>query len=271
MSIKNKEDDYNFKIEEFNEDDLFEAGLDSKQKEKIKKRMAMLLKELKESNRKFDIDITLEDILKIKTEMGKYGDEYEHGIKNSNVLKYITLNVIDKDIKQLKSEVIDELFVPSFISLPGVNTSYINNGASYFFKLYLTKDKLIYYGISERFKIVSRKVIDIKSIKSIGKSVKNTKLSKGLAWGVDTKSGYMSFIEFNNREIIYLNHLKSKYRKDVDRFLSNLEEVTGIKAVNKAPVTIEDKFTLIWQVLLFLFLVFLVIPALARLGMEIWH
>lgn len=238
------ENKYNFEIEEFTEDDLFEEGLDDKKKENIKNRMNTLLKELKEANDEFNIDISLNDMLRIKNAMGKQGDEYEHGIRNANVLKYIILKVIDKDIGYLKDELIDELFVPSFISLPGVNTSYINYGAIYFFKMYLIKDKLIYYGISERFKIVNRKVIDIKNIKTIGKCVKNKKWSNGLSYGIDTCSGYISFIEVDNGDIIYLNHLKNKYKDSTVRFLENLEEITGIKAIDEASLTKSDIFVL---------------------------
>ncbi|MDU1538027.1 MAG: hypothetical protein E6902_00275 [Paeniclostridium sordellii] len=265
MSKNNKKYDYKFEIEEYTEDDLFEDGLDKNQKEKIKKRMSMLLEELKEANSKFNINISLSEVLKIKKYLGESGDISEHGIKNSNVLKYIILKVIDKDMESLKNEIVDELFVPSFISMPGVNTSYINHGASYFFKLYLTKDKLIYYGITENFKIVNKKIIEVKEVKSIGKAIENRRWSKGLAWGVNTTSGYMSFIETNDKNIIYLNHLKNKYRKSVIRFLSSLERITGIKAVKKSPLTYEDKFVLGLEIVALILVLTLVVPRLIEL------
>ncbi len=265
MSKNNKKYDYKFEIEEYTEADLFEDGLDKNQKEKIKKRMSMLLEELKEANSKFNINVSLSEVLKIKKYLGESGDISEHGIKNSNVLKYIILKVIDKDMESLKNEIVDELFVPSFISMPGVNTSYINHGASYFFKLYLTKDKLIYYGITENFKIVNKKIIDVKEVKSIGKAIENRRWSKGLAWGVNTTSGYMSFIETNDKNIIYLNHLKNKYRKSVIRFLSSLERITGIKAVKKSPLTYEDKFVLGLEIVALILVLTLVVPRLIEL------
>jgi hypothetical protein len=268
MSKRYKKDDYKFEIEEYTEEDLFESGMNEKQKEKLKRRMTILLEELKKANSKFNIDISLDDILKIKKNLDKNGDISEHGIKNSSVLKYIILKAIDKDMENLKDEIIDELFVPSFISMPGVNTSYINYDASYFFKLYLTKDNLIYYGISDRFKIVKKKMINLKDIKSVGKAVKNRRWSKGLAWGANTTSGYMSFIETNEKNIIYLNHLKSKYRKSVFSFLENLESLTGLKAVTKAPLTIEDKFVLGAEIVGLILLMTLVIPRLFKLCID---
>ncbi|MEG1009807.1 MAG: hypothetical protein RSF67_08380 [Clostridia bacterium] len=263
-----KKGSYKFKIEEYTEADLFEEGLSEKQKEKTKARMTMLLKELKDSTSKFDINISLNDMLKIKNQLGEKGDTFEHGIKNSNVLKYIILKVIDKDMEHIKDEVIDELFVPSLISMPGVNTSYINYGASYFFKIYLTKNSLICYGITERFKIANKKTIDLKNIKTIGKSVTNRKWSKGLAYGVNTTSGYTSFIETYDKNIIYLNHLKSKYRKNTIRFISNLEKATGIKAVTKAPLTSEDKFVLGVEIFILIMVLAVVIPNLIKLCMS---
>ena len=59
MSKNNKKYDYKFEIEEYTEGDLFEDGLDKNQKEKIKKRMSMLLEELKEANSKFNINVSL--------------------------------------------------------------------------------------------------------------------------------------------------------------------------------------------------------------------
>ncbi|MGL5507675.1 MAG: hypothetical protein ACRDB0_07225, partial [Paraclostridium sp.] len=161
------------------------------------------------------------------------------------------------------------LFIPNFVSLPGVNTSHIYHGSTFFYKLYLTKDKLIYYGISERYEVLRKRSIDLKDIKVIGKSVKNDKRSKGLAWGIDTMTGYMSFIEMNNKEIIYLNHLKRKYRKSAERFITNLENTTGLKATDKASLTTEDKFVVATQVILAIVFILFVIPNLIKLCLNI--
>lgn len=264
-----KKDEYNFKIEEYSELDLCQDSMNKEQKEKIKNKTIKIIEEIKYLNSQFKIDVTLEEILSLKNKLGEKSNTSEHGIENSNLLKYIILKTIEKDMENLKSEIIDELFVPSFISLPGVNTSYINYNAAYFFKMYLTKDKLIYYGISERFKIVSKKTIYINDIKLIGKSIKNKRYSKGLAYGVDTRSGYMSFIETKDKKIIYLNHLKCKYRKNVERFINSLEEVSGLKSVTKSPLTTEDKFVLGFEVIVFILFIILVVPKLIQLCMGI--
>lgn len=265
MSNKNKKENLKFKIEEFTEADLFEEGLTEKQKEKTKKRMGKMLDELKEANEKLDIDITLEEMIAIKQNLGELGNEHEHGIQNVNVLKYIVLKAIDKNMKKIDVEIIDELFIPNFISLPGVNTSHVYHGSTFFYKFYLTKDKLIYYGISERYEVLRKRSIDLKDIKVIGKSVKNNNKSKGLAWGIDTMTGYTSFIEFNNKEVIYLNHLKRKYRKSAERFITNLENTTGIKAVDKASLTTEDKFVVASQIILVIVFILFAIPTLIKL------
>lgn len=264
MSDSYKSNDYKFEIEEFTEDDLSKDILDKQQLEKTKKKMEVLLKELKEANDKYNIDISLNEIMSLKESLGTSGDKVEHGIKNANILKYIILKTIKIDMEPLKDEIIDEVFVPSFISMPGVNTSYINYDATFFFKLYLTKDKLIYYCISDRFKITNKKIIDVKNIKTIGKAVKNRSWSRGLAWGVNTTSGYTSFIETYDKNTIYLNHLKYRYKESTVRFVSNVEKVTGIKAITKAKLTNEDKFVLIMEIIIALIFIMIGIPNLIK-------
>ena len=75
----------------------------------------------------------------------------------------------------------------------------------------------------------------------------------------------MSFIETNDKNIIYLNHLKNKYRKSVIRFLSSLERITGIKAVKKSPLTYEDKFVLGLEIVALILVLTLVVPRLIGL------
>lgn len=75
----------------------------------------------------------------------------------------------------------------------------------------------------------------------------------------------MSFIETNDKNIIYLNHLKNKYRKSVIRFLSSLEMITGIKAVTKSPLTYEDKFVLGLEIVALILVLTLVVPRLIEL------
>ncbi|MBW4873153.1 MAG: hypothetical protein KZY55_03755, partial [Paeniclostridium sp.] len=134
-----KKDEYNFKIEEYSELDLCQDSMNKEQKEKIKNKTIKIIEEIKYLNSQFKIDVTVEEIVSLKNKLGEKSNTSEHGIKNSNLLKYIILKTIEKDMENLKNEIIDELFVPSFISLPGVNTSYINYNAAYFFKMYLTK------------------------------------------------------------------------------------------------------------------------------------
>ncbi|MDU6248639.1 MAG: hypothetical protein E6612_06935, partial [Paeniclostridium sordellii] len=120
-----KKDEYNFKIEEYSELDLCQDSMNKEQKEKIKNTTIKIIEEIKYLNSQFKIDVTVEEILSLKNKLGEKSNTSEHGIENSNLLKYIILKTIEKDMENFKSEIIDELFVPSFISLPGVNTSYI--------------------------------------------------------------------------------------------------------------------------------------------------
>lgn len=66
-----------------------------------------------------------------------------------------------------------------------------------------------------------------------------------------------------------LDYLKSNYRKGVERFLTNIEELTGLKSVNKAPLNSEDKFVLLFEVILFIVFIAWVAPILFKLCVDI--
>ena len=229
-----------FEIESFTEDDLYSENLSQKQIEKTKKNISKIINLLKDFNKELDIDVKLEDVLKIKKELGDESEKIEFGVKNAPLLRKIVLDAIDKSIKKDKIEIIDEIFITSQIAIPGRVDTVALHDSTYFYKMYLTKNNLIVYSLNDKYKIITKKVLKFDEIHSIGKAPKYKGWAKGLAVFANTFDGEMSYIEPKDRTTIYLNHQYIKYEEDVFRFLEKLSEVSGVNIVCKDRLDITD-------------------------------
>ncbi|MGL4911500.1 MAG: hypothetical protein ACRC3Y_03630 [Romboutsia sp.] len=255
-SEKNKNE---FEIESFTEDDLFDGNLSKKQIEKTKKTLSKTINLLKELNSQLDIDVTLEDVLKLKRELGEDFEKIEFGVKYAPVLRKIVLDAIDKDIKKNNIEVIDQLFVTSQIAIPGRVDTVALHDAAYFYKMYLTKDNLISYSLNDKYKIISKRIFKFDEIRSIGKAPQYKGWAKGLAVFADTFDGKMSYIEPNDRTTIYLNHQYIQYEEHTFRFLDKLSEVGKIKIVCKDRLDQSDYIGIVGFILFIGWFLFLTI------------
>lgn len=252
----NKEKMYDFEIESFTEADLYEEQLTTKEIMKLKKDMFKTINLIKNLNKELNIDIDLEDSLKIRKELGKENEVIEYGVKNAKLLKKIVLDAIDKEVKDKGVKIIDEVFVPTQIAISGRVDTVMLHGCPYFYKMYLTNNRLIVYSLSDKYKVLKKRVIKFDELNSIGKAVKSNKWwSKGLSVYANTYSGNQSYIEPQDRSTMYLNHTDTKYKEDTLRFLDKLSEVGGVKINKDLRMDITDYIGMAGYIALFLLLI----------------
>lgn len=248
----NKEKMYDFEIENFTEEDLYDITLSNKEIMKLKKDMTKTIKLIKNLNKELNIDIDLEDALKIRKELGEENEVIEYGVKNSKLLKKIVLDAIDKEVKSKGIEIIDEVFVPTQIAIPGRVDTIMLHGCPYFYKMYLTNNRLIVYSLSDKYQVIKKRVFKFGELNSIGKAVKSKKWwGKGLSVYANTYDGNQSFIEPQDRSTMYLNHTDVKYKEDTLRFLDKLSEIGGVKVNKDLRMDITDYIGMIGYTLLF--------------------
>lgn len=257
---------YDFEIENFTEEDLHGEDLTTEEIIKLKKKMLKTIKLLKNSNKELNIDISLEDVLKIRKELGENSEVIEYGVVNALLLRKIVLDAIEREVKKQGLEIIDELFVPTQIAVPGRVDTVMMNGCPYFYKMYLTDHSLIVYSLSDKYQVIKKRILQFEELYSIGKEIKSNGVwGKGLAVFANTFNGDQSFIEPEDRTTMYLNHTKKEYKEDVLRFLDKLSEVGKVNVVTNPRLDKTDYITIASYVMLFALYIFIVIKAVFKL------
>lgn len=253
---EDKNKTYDFEIENFTEEDLYEEELTAEEIVKLKKRMIKTVRLLKNLNKELNIDMDLEDALKIRKELGEESEVIEHGVINALLLRKIVLDAIDIEVKKQNLEIIDELFVPTQIAIPGRVDTVMLHGCTYFYKMYLTNNSLIVYSLSDKYQVIKKKTFQFNELHSVGKAIKSKRLwSKGLAVFANTYNGNQSFIEPHDRTTMYLNHTKKEYKEQVLRFLDKLSEVGKISIVTEERLDKTDYLTIASYIMLFIFFI----------------
>ncbi len=255
----NKDKIYDFEIEDFTEEDLYGEGLSEKEIMKTKKNMVKILKLIKDLNKELNIEIDLEDILKIRKELGEESEVIEYGVRNARLLKKIVLDAIDKEVKNQDIEIIDELFIPTQIAIPGRVDTVALHGCTYFYKMYLTNHNLIIYSLSDKYELIKKRSLNFDELQSIGKAPRNKGFAKGLGVFANTYDGNQSFIEPKDRTTMYINHTEEKYKEEVIRFLDKLSEVSEVRIITEFRWDVTDYFALVFNIVCFGSLIYIVI------------
>lgn len=212
--------DFNAILEEINNitiDDLPNISITDKQKNKAKNELFKIIKDLKERNNKFNINISESEIIDISNGLGDDLDKYLDGIKHGRLLREVALKAVNDEVISKHKEISSEVFVNNGYIYKESMTGWKYEETMYY-KIYITKENLIVYGFTELYKIVDKIEVNIKDIKSAG-------LYK------DNKY----YIEFSNR-IIYLGYTSTKTRDELDK-ITNILQDNGVKnnglAINK--------------------------------------
>lgn len=254
-----KNETYDFEIENFTEEDLYGDDLTTEDIIKSKKKTLKTIELIKHLNKELNIDISLEEALRIRKELGEKSEVIEYGVVNALLLRKIVLDAIDREVKKQGLEIIDELFVPTQIAVPGRVDTVMMNGCAYFYKMYLTNNSLIVYSLSDKYQVIKKRILKFDELHSIGKAIKsNAFLGKGLAIFANTTNGDQSFIEPDDRTTMYLNHTKKEYREDVLRFLDKLSEVSDVKIKTDGRKDTSDYIAIGFNIVLLIAFLFIV-------------
>lgn len=185
-------------------DDLPNISITDNQKNKAKNDLFQTIKELKERNNKFNINISEAEILNISNVLGDDLDKYLDGIKHGRLLREIVLKLVNDEVISKYKEIISKAFLKnSYIYKESMTGA--KDEETMYYKIYMTKDTLIVYGFTESYKIEDKIEVRIKDIKSAG-------LYK------DNKY----YIEFSNR-IIYLENMKTTVNGELDEIITILQ------------------------------------------------
>lgn len=204
--------DFNTVLEEINNitiDELPNISITDKQKNKARNELFGIIKELKERNNKFNISISETEILNISNGLGDELDKYLDGVKHGRLLREVALKAINNEVISKYKEIEKEAFINNGYSYKESMTGWKYEEIMYY-KMYITKDTLIVYGLTELYKIVEKIEVSIKDIKSAG-LYKDNKYH----------------IEFSNK-IIYLGHTSTKGKNELENII-NIIKNSGTK------------------------------------------
>lgn len=197
--------DYNKVLDEINNitiENVPKLIVTDEQKNKVRKNLFKAVDALKERNKDLDINVSEEDVLNIKNALGEKSEDYLNGVKHGRVLRDVTLKAVRDEVISKYGEVEYETFATNAYGT--TNLGWMAGGALYF-KIFLTKDKLITYSFSEFYKVVDKVEVSIKKIKGAGLYEDN-----------------IYYIEYADK-MIYLGYTLEKTKIELDNIMKALE------------------------------------------------
>lgn len=198
--------DYNKVLEEINNitiENVPKLIVTDEQKNKVRKNLFKSIDALKERNRELDINISEDEIIHIKNVLGEKSEDYLNGVKYGRVLRDVTLKAVRDEVLNKYGEIEQETFATNAYGT--TNIGWMAGGALYF-KIFITKDKLITYSFSEFYKVVDKVEINIKNIKGAGLYEDN-----------------IFYIEYADK-IIYLGYTLEKTKIELENIMETLEK-----------------------------------------------
>ncbi|MGL5353463.1 MAG: hypothetical protein ACRDA5_09065 [Clostridium sp.] len=197
--------DYNKVLEEINNitiENVPKLIVTDEQKNKVRKNLFKSIESLKERNKELNINISEEGIMDIKNALGEKAEDYLNGVKHGRVLRDVTLKAVRDEVISKYGEVEHETFATNAYGT--TNIGFMAGGALYF-KIFITKEKLITYSFSEFYKVVDKVEVKIKNIKGAGLYEDN-----------------IYYIEYADK-IIYLGYTLEKTKVELDNIMETLE------------------------------------------------
>lgn len=174
----------------------------------------MISKSLKKSIKNANINCNDEEILEIIEGMSE--EEINHankiGIKHWKVLKKLVLKTIDKELDLNQDEVIGKYLIWGPLAITNVNM--LSSGGIFYYRIIITKEKVIYYGFDQGFKKVESKTKNITDIINI----KQSKVSS-----INPKDRIS--INFQDGSVIILLALEKDSRQDIGQLINTLGEL----------------------------------------------
>lgn len=229
--------DYKKILEDFSNmtiDDLPDVNITDEQKAKARKKLFEAIDSLKERNSNLNIDITQAEVLDLSNALGSRSEDYLNGVKHGRVLREVTLKATRDEVLSKYGDILSEVFANN---TSGTTDLGWMSGGILYLKIYITKDKLIYYGFNEFYKVVNKYEANIKDIEGAG---------------VHTAEKY--YIECADKTI-YLGYTLEKTKEDLDKMIEILKR-KGIenKGASRAK---RNKRVIIIGVLIYVVIMFM--------------
>lgn len=195
-------------------DNLPDINITEEQKAKARKRLFKSIDKLKERNHMLKINVSDEEVLKISNELGVESEEYLKGVKHGAVLREVTLKAINDDVKKNYGEIVSEVFTTNAMDMS--NVIWLAEGTVYF-KIFITKEKIITYSFTKFFKVIDRSESDIKAV-----------LGAGLC---EYKKYYIEYGE----KIIYLTYTSEDTKNEIEKIIDILKN-NGVENHNERKI-----------------------------------
>ena len=211
-----RKEDYINKIEDFSNESLPNININPEDQRRIKESVMKLIKNLKEKNlNDFKINITEEEAINIKNELGEDAEKRVLGVKNSKVMKGIVEKTIEKELE-------DETIIKKVeYKLPSIAFSGLSAIFNYAF---VTDKEFIWYGFDINYKIVTKGRRKLSELKRVGRVREGLDEESGIEFYISGKNFYFPMIIRGSDSIA-----------DIDEMIEYLVSI-GVKRFNK------DKF-----------------------------
>lgn len=230
-----RKEDYLDRIEDFSEVVLPEVEMYEKDKQKIKIEVIDMINKLKSKNRdEFNINVTEEEAIEMKLELGEDADKRVRGVKSAKFMKEIIEKTIEKELEREKIVHRVEFILPS-IMFYGLSSIY-----NY---MIVTEDSFIWYGFDSNYKIVTKGRRKIAELNRVGRVRFCSDDEAGVEFYVSGKDFYFPMIIRGDKAI-----------KKMDEVIAYLSD-EGVKKFNK------DKFAKYEKIF------YIVLYGLAAIGM----
>lgn len=219
------EKNYLDQIEEFSEFELPDVNLSDEEIERVRVNIMSVLANLEEKNREMKFNLTQEELMELKENLGSDSEKMVNGVKQSLLMRDIMIKNIEK---QLEGEVIVKKVVFEAPSIIYWGLSAVNNIC------YLTEKEFIYYGFDINYKEVSSFRCLIKDIKEAGRTIDKEKEDKNM----------LEFIvKTPDKWIAMYTVVKSK-STELDELMELLIE-KGVKQFDKKKLERQNKIVYI--------------------------
>lgn len=229
------EKSYLGQIEEFSEFDLPDVNLSDEEIERVRGNIMSVLTNLEGKNRTMKFNLTDEELMEVKENLGSDSEKMVNGVKQSLLMRDIVIKNIEKE---LEGEVIVKKV---FFEAPSViywGLSAVNNIC------YLTEKEFIYYGFDINYKEVSSFRCLIKDIKEAGRTIDKEKEDKYM----------LAFIVRTNENLLYMYTVAKSKSNELDELMELLNG-SGIKEYDKKKTYREEKFLSIFTVAIVVYII----------------
>ncbi|MGL4772682.1 MAG: hypothetical protein ACRC2K_03865 [Clostridium sp.] len=245
---------------EVDEASLPDVELSPEQKERAKNRINSYIARLKNSNPELNIDSTPSTLSEIENELGEKSEKVRHGVHGANVLKELVLKAVDEEVALSHNKILYSCFLLGFYQEAMVGYIPVFSETPYYYKIYVTKDKLIIYSFDWFFKILKKKSFSLNQIYKVGvapqffvsKELNRETLLLKLNKGVEIYDNYYFFINENSSD-----------KNDIQD-LCNMLTSLGVKEYSKVYFALahkKDKIAFILYNIIFIIIGLLIVSS----------